>query len=74
VQAMVKHLQDNDQFMKVVVKRMQETQTIEDELKAMIEFNSIPLARNEELETKLTEESQSKEGNLLLSFYFKNHI
>jgi hypothetical protein len=71
VQAMVKHSQDKDQFMKVAIKRMQETQTFEDELMAMVELNSILLARNEELETKLTEEIQSKEGNPLLSFYFK---
>jgi hypothetical protein len=71
VQAMVKHSQDKDQFMKVAIKRMQETQTFEDELMAMVELNSILLARNEELETKLTEEIQSKEGNPLLSFYFE---
>jgi hypothetical protein len=66
---MVKHSQDKDQFLKVVIKRMQETQTFEDKLKATIELNSILLAQNEELETKLTEESQSKEGNLPLYFY-----
>jgi hypothetical protein len=53
---------------------MQETQTFEDELKATFEFNSILLARNEELETKLPKENQSKEGNLPLSFDFENHI
>jgi hypothetical protein len=63
--------EDKDQFLKVVIKRMQETQTFVDELKATIELNLILLAQNEELETKLIEEIQSKEGNLLLSFYFK---
>jgi hypothetical protein len=71
VQAMVKHSQDKDQFLKVAVKRIQETQTFEEELKATMKLILILLARNEELETKLTEESQSKEGNLSLSFYFK---
>jgi hypothetical protein len=52
---------------------MQETQTFEDELKTTINLNSVLLARNEELEAKLAEESQSKEGNLLLAFYFENH-
>jgi hypothetical protein len=41
---MVKHSQDKDQFLKVVVKQKQETQTFEDELKATIELNSILLA------------------------------
>jgi hypothetical protein len=36
----------------------------------MIKLNSILPAWNEELETKLIEEIQSKEGNLPLSFYF----
>jgi hypothetical protein len=63
--------EDKDQFLEVVIKRMQETQTFVDELKATIELNSILLAQNEELKTKLIEEIQSKEGNLLLSFYFK---
>jgi hypothetical protein len=71
---MVKHSQDKDQFLKVAVKWMQETQTFEAELKAVIELNSILLSWNKELETKLTEESQSKEGNLPSSFYFTNHI
>jgi hypothetical protein len=74
VQVMVKHSQDKDHFLKVAIKRMQETQTFGDELKEMIKLNSILLAQNEQHETKLTEESQSKESNLLLSFYFKNHI
>jgi hypothetical protein len=56
VQAMVKHSQDKDQFLKVAVKWIQETQTFD------------------QIETKLTEESQSKEGNLPSSFYFTNHI
>jgi hypothetical protein len=68
VQAMIKHSQNKDQFLKVAIKRMQETQTFEDELQAMIELNSILLAQNEELETKLVNEIQLKEGNLLLSF------
>jgi hypothetical protein len=41
---LVKHSQNKDQFLKVAVKRMQETETFEDELKATIELNSILLA------------------------------
>jgi hypothetical protein len=71
VQAMVKHSQDKDQFVKVVIKQMQAIQTFEDELKAMIKLNSILLTWNGELEAKLNEEIESKEGNPLLYFYFE---
>jgi hypothetical protein len=53
---------------------MQETQTFEDELKAMIELNSILIAWNEELETKLADEIQSKEGNFLLSSILTSYL
>jgi hypothetical protein len=43
---MVKHSQDKDQFMKVAIKRIQETQTYEDELKEVSELNSVLFARN----------------------------
>jgi hypothetical protein len=43
---MVKHSQDKDQFMKVAIKRIQETQTYEDELKEVSELNSILFAQN----------------------------
>jgi hypothetical protein len=52
---------------------MQETQTFEDELKAMTELNLILLVRNEELETKLANEIQSKEGNFPLSFISRSY-
>jgi hypothetical protein len=74
VQPMVKNSQDKEQSLKVVVKWMQENKTFEDKLEAVIELNSILLAQNEELQTNLTEERKLKEGNLPLSFYFKNHI
>jgi hypothetical protein len=65
---MMKHSQNKDEFLRVAIKSMQETQTYEDELKATIELNSILIAQNEELETKLADEIQSKEGNFQLSF------
>jgi hypothetical protein len=49
-QATVKHSQDKDQFMKVAIKRMAETQAFEDELKELSELNSILFAQNQELE------------------------
>jgi hypothetical protein len=36
---MIKHSQNKDQLLRVGIKRMQETQTFEDELKAMIVLN-----------------------------------
>jgi hypothetical protein len=43
---------------------MQETQVFEDELKEVSELNSVLYARNQELEAKLAEESQTKDGKL----------
>jgi hypothetical protein len=61
IQAVVKHSQDKDQFLKVSIKRMQETQMYEDELKEANEYNSVLFARLQELEAKCAEESQLKE-------------
>jgi hypothetical protein len=41
IQAMVKHSQDKDQFLKVAIKRMREAQDFEDELKKVGELNSV---------------------------------
>jgi hypothetical protein len=43
---MIKHSQNKDQFLNVAIKRMQETQTFEAELKVTIKLNSILLAWN----------------------------
>jgi hypothetical protein len=63
VQELVKHSQDKDQFLKVAIKRMTETQILTDELKEVGELNSVLLAQKQELEAKLAEESQAKDGN-----------
>jgi hypothetical protein len=62
MQVVVKHSQDKDQFLKVVIKRMTETQASEDELKEVSELNSVLFARIQELEAHLVEESQAKDG------------
>jgi hypothetical protein len=59
---MVKHSQDMDQFLKVVIKWMAETQSFEDELKGVSELNSVLLAQNQELKDQLAKESQAKDG------------
>jgi hypothetical protein len=71
---MVKHSQDKDQFLKVSIKRMQETQMFEDELKEANEHYSVLFARLQELEAKLAEESQFKNGKFLLPFYLGNQV
>jgi hypothetical protein len=63
MQALVKHSQDKDQFLKVAIKQMTETQVLEDELKEVSMLNSVLLAQRQELEAKLVEESQVKDGN-----------
>jgi hypothetical protein len=71
---MVEHSQDKDQFLKVAIKRMQETQTFEDELKEVSKLNSVLFAQNQELEAKLAKESQVKYGKPPWSFYFDNWL
>jgi hypothetical protein len=61
MQAMVKHSQDKDQFLKVAIKWMTETQAFEDELKEVSELNSVLFAWNQELEKQLAEESKAKD-------------
>jgi hypothetical protein len=74
MQTMVKHSQDKDQFLKVAIKRMAETQSFEDELKGVSELNSVLLARNQKLEDQLAKESQTKDGKPPWSTYFNNQF
>jgi DNA-binding transcriptional regulator PaaX len=71
IHALVKHFEAKDQFLRVAVKRMTKTQLFEDELKEVSQLNSILLSQKLELETRLAEESQAKDGkhftNSLLS-------
>jgi hypothetical protein len=48
----------------VVINWMQDSQAFEDELKEVSKLNSALYARNQELEAKLAEESQAKDGKL----------
>jgi hypothetical protein len=72
MQVLVKHSEAKDQFLRVAVKRMMETQLFEDELKEVNQLNSVLLAQKLELEAKLAEERQAKDGkhstNSLLSY------
>jgi hypothetical protein len=45
IQAVVKHCQGKDQFLKVSIERMQETQMYENELKEANDYNSVLFAR-----------------------------
>jgi hypothetical protein len=74
MQAMVKHSQDKDQFLKVAIKWMAETQSFEDELKGVNELNSVLLDRNQELEGQMAAESQGKDGKPPWSSYFNNRF
>jgi hypothetical protein len=56
MQARVKHSQDNDQFLKVAIKRMIETQILKDELKEVGELNSVLLDERQELKAKCRRE------------------
>jgi hypothetical protein len=72
MQALIKHSQDKDQFLKVAIKRMMETQVLEDELNKVSKLNSVLLAQKQELEAKLAKESQAKDGNNTTTIYFHN--
>jgi hypothetical protein len=56
MQVLVEHSKSKDQFLRVAVKRMTETQLFEDELKEVSQPNSILLAQKMELEAKLAGE------------------
>jgi hypothetical protein len=58
-----------DQFLKVTIKRMTETQILENELKEVSELNLILLAKKQELETKLAKESQAKDSEHLIDLF-----
>jgi hypothetical protein len=58
----VEHSRPKDQFLRVTIKRLTETQTFEDELKEVSALNEILLDCNHEVETRLAEESHAKNG------------
>jgi hypothetical protein len=62
IQMLVKHFESKNQFLRVVVKRITETQLFEDELKEVSQLNLVLLAQKLELEAKLDEENQAKNG------------
>jgi hypothetical protein len=74
IQAVVKHSQDKDQFLKVSIKRMQETPMYENELKEANEYNSVLFAQLRELEAECAEESRLKEGKFLFTFLSCNPV
>jgi hypothetical protein len=68
MQALVKHSQDKDQFLKVGIKQMTETQILDDELKEVGDLNLVLLAENQELKAKLAKERWAKDGNVIPRF------
>jgi hypothetical protein len=66
-QKLIKHSRSKDQYLRVALKRLIETQLLEDELKEVNESNKILLARNQELETQLVKESRERAGKWLIS-------
>jgi hypothetical protein len=68
IHAVVKHSRDKDQFLRVSLKRMQETQIYENDLKEANEYISALFAWLEELEAKCIKENRLKEGKILLPF------
>jgi hypothetical protein len=49
MQNLVEYSCSKDQFLRVVIKRLAETQTFEDELKEVSELNEVLLDHNQEL-------------------------
>jgi hypothetical protein len=73
IQAMAEHSQDKDQFLKVSIKWMQDSQTFEDGLNEANKHN-VFFARLQELAVKWAEESQLIDGKFLLTFYLGNLV
>jgi hypothetical protein len=57
MQKLVDHCRSKDQFLRVAIKRLIETQTFEDDLKEVSELNEVLLDCNLELKAQLAEES-----------------
>jgi hypothetical protein len=72
MQVLVKHSQDKDQFLKVAVKRMPETQILEDDLKGVNELNSVLLAQKHELELNWPKRARKKMVIIPPTIYFRN--
>jgi hypothetical protein len=67
---LIEHHEAKDQFLRVAVKRLSETQLFEDELKEVSQLNIVLLAHNQELEARLAEESKEKTGKCFTNFLF----
>jgi hypothetical protein len=67
---LVEHHEAKDQFLRVAVKRLIETQLFEDELKEVSQLNIVLLPCNQELEARMAKESQAKTGKRLSDFFF----
>jgi hypothetical protein len=70
LQALVKHSQDKDQFMKIAIEWMMKTHVLEDELNEVSKLNSVLLAQKQELQAKLAKQSQAKDGNHPTNYLF----
>jgi hypothetical protein len=62
LQQLIEHSQSKDQYIRVALKRLTETQLFEDELKKANKSIEILLAHNQELEGQLASESREKTG------------
>jgi hypothetical protein len=72
-QNIIKLSQSKDQFLRVSLKRLTETQIHEDELQEVNELNKVILDWNQELETQLADKSREKACKWLLIFLEFNH-
>jgi hypothetical protein len=61
-QKLIEHSGSKDKFLRVVIKRLTETQLFEDKLKQVKDLNDNLMAHNQELEYRLAEESREKSG------------
>jgi hypothetical protein len=65
-QQLIEHSQSKDQYIRVALNRLTETQILDDELKEERALNQTLLARNQEVETQLSVESRDKAGKHIL--------
>jgi hypothetical protein len=62
IQKIIEHSEAKDKFLRVSIKRLNEAQNFEDELKWVSAMNETLLVQNQELKTQLAEENQVKAG------------
>jgi hypothetical protein len=72
MQVLLKHSHDKDQFLKVAVKRMTETQILEDDLNEVNKLNSVLHLKSRSLKLNWPKRAREKMVIIPPTLYFRN--